>query len=169
MGQRLTQEQLFDRGQRRCNACDRILSLEQFYKDAKGRGGYGYRCKPCSKRISRDHRSDNYETHRQTDKAYRSRPDIRARNRDVRLRRRYGIGAGEYDALLARQGGVCAVCYEDRRDSRDREMPVDHDHDSGAIRGILCDNCNRIIGLFQDDPRILRNAVRYLQRWAKRT
>jgi hypothetical protein len=47
-----------------------------------------------------------------------------------------------------------------------QSLPVDHDHETGAIRGILCIDCNRALGMFRDDPRLLRKAAKYLENTA---
>src|SRR5260221_4426091 len=77
---------------------------------------------------------------------------------DRHLRRTYGITLAEYDALLAAQGGVCAVCGRDGKGGR---LAVDHDHTSRKLRALLCHNCNRAIGLFQDNPDLLDRAAAY--------
>jgi hypothetical protein len=73
------------------------------------------------------------------------------------LKRRYGITAADADAVLAAQGGLCAIC---------RAAPaahVDHDHATGAVRALLCFNCNGGLGQFKDDPDVLRAAAEYVQ------
>jgi len=84
-----------------------------------------------------------------------------------RRRRRYNLTRADYEALLAKQGGACAVC----REAADRYC-VDHDHaccprDSSCgkcVRGLLCHRCNRGLGQFLDDPRRLDSALEYLHR-----
>jgi hypothetical protein len=76
-----------------------------------------------------------------------------------RLARRYGISGADYDRLLARQGGVCAIC---RRRS-DRRLGVDHCHSTRKVRGLLCVNCNTALGLCHDDPDRMRAAIAYLE------
>lgn len=78
---------------------------------------------------------------------------------------RYGVAASECDAMEKAQGGVCAVCggVDDGR-----PLSVDHDHDSGYIRGLLCRTCNAVAGLACDDPERLRALASYLEK-AKRT
>lgn len=71
---------------------------------------------------------------------------------------RYGISVADYDALLASQGGACAIC-----DASPVLPSVDHDHGSGRVRGILCRNHNAGLGMFGDDPALLRTAARYLE------
>ena len=71
--------------------------------------------------------------------------------------RRYGIGAADFDRLVELQGGVCAICRQ-----ADPEH-VDHSHESGMVRGILCFNCNGGLGQFRDSIDALRGAVVYLE------
>ena len=167
MGRR-TQAQLDVHGKRRCSACQRVKYLTDFYRDARGRSGRGYRCKDCVKTATSAHNASDPERKRQRDAEYRRNQENRARTRQRRLRQKYGISADEYDRLLASQGGGCAICGGVETDSRSRELPVDHDHATGAVRGILCDPCNRVLGLFGDDPATVRRAVRYLRKWGRR-
>lgn len=87
--------------------------------------------------------------------------------RSARLQREYGITQQQYDVLLSRQGGVCAICKETKASKRNgRVLPlhVDHCHASGKLRGILCANCNTALGKFRDDIKLLLRAVAYLKR-----
>ncbi|SNX96470.1 Recombination endonuclease VII [Geodermatophilus sabuli] len=78
-------------------------------------------------------------------------------SRTYHLKRRYGISAEDADAMLEAQGGLCAIC---------RSAPalhVDHDHGTGAVRALLCFNCNGGLGQFRDDPFLLRMAAFYVE------
>jgi hypothetical protein len=83
---------------------------------------------------------------------------------DYHLRRAYGITLAEYHVRLAAQGGGCAICGEtDPAKHRGRRyFHVDHDHDSGVIRGILCGQCNTAIGMLKDSSILAQAAVQYL-------
>jgi hypothetical protein len=86
--------------------------------------------------------------------------DSLARNGGARryhLRRRYGIEPEQFDALVVRQGGVCAVCEEAE------PTHLDHNHATGEIRGALCVPCNNGLGLFRDNPGRLQRAAAYLR------
>lgn len=80
--------------------------------------------------------------------------------RDWWLRRKYGLTGEQYDQMLAGQGGRCALCGDE---SNGRTWHVDHCHDSGKVRGLLCDLCNRGLGHFRDNAGVLRRAVAYLE------
>jgi hypothetical protein len=76
------------------------------------------------------------------------------------LKNRYGLSVADYEAMLAAQGGVCAICGQP--DSTGRRLSVDHDHNTGAVRGLLCSHCNRGIGHFKDSTTLLARAIEYL-------
>lgn len=77
--------------------------------------------------------------------------------RDKELKRKHGLSRGDLGTLCEEQGGVCKICGMKRR------LVVDHCHDSGAIRGLLCTGCNVGLGMFRDSPKILRDAISYLK------
>jgi hypothetical protein len=77
--------------------------------------------------------------------------------------KRYGITLADYDQMLKRQKGVCAICKKPETHSRQRRLSVDHNHETGEVRGLLCARCNRALGMFNDNPDLLRSAARYLR------
>jgi hypothetical protein len=87
-------------------------------------------------------------------------PDYaRKRGKYYDLKRRYGLSAEDYNALLARQGGVCAICGK----QPSQTLCVDHNRKTRKVRRLLCRKCNLGIGHFDDDPRLLRAATDYLE------
>lgn len=81
---------------------------------------------------------------------------------DALIRKKYGITKNQYDNLLQKQGGGCAICG--RVEEPDgRRLSIDHDHNTGEVRGILCNNCNNGIGSFGDDIEGMHKAISYLQ------
>ena len=79
--------------------------------------------------------------------------------RTTTLRARYGITIDEYDARFKDQGGVCAICYE----PAEGRLYVDHDHETGEVRGLLCRDCNSALGLLRDNTDRMRSAIKYLE------
>lgn len=71
--------------------------------------------------------------------------------------KRYGINEEQYETIKASQGGGCALCGE-----VDDKLVVDHCHERGQIRGLLCHGCNIGLGMFRDNPSTLRKAIGYL-------
>ena len=82
--------------------------------------------------------------------------------RDLYYRRTYGVTADEVNAMLEAQGGGCAICGV--KPERLASMHLDHDHERGHLRGLLCLSCNQALGHFRDDPALLRAAAGYLER-----
>lgn len=83
---------------------------------------------------------------------------------------KYEIGPEEYDRLFAEQKGLCAICGQPERTAYregTRRLAVDHSHATGAIRSLLCSNCNNGLGRFDDDPALLRAAADYLDAHAR--
>ena len=78
------------------------------------------------------------------------------------LRRRYGLTPRAVDLQLGLQGNVCAICR--KKFTEKRRAHVDHDHATGAPRGLLCRACNVGLGMFYDNPTFLQSAISYLTR-----
>lgn len=136
-----------------CRCCGEEKDQSQFYLTLKtSRKGKKTRyfdrtCKKCRLKYNR---------------AYRS-PVSAEKRREYHLRDTYGIPAEMYDVLLAIQGGGCAICGASPEIDGCR-LAIDHDHDTGKIRALLCRKCNTGLGNFREDPDLLRRAVAYLER-----
>lgn len=91
------------------------------------------------------------------------------RHRKYLLQKNYGISPAEYDALLKDQNYCCAICGTDKPTGRWKAFAVDHNHDTGAVRGLLCNECNRGMGLLKDDINLLRKAAEYLNKHDRKT
>lgn len=78
------------------------------------------------------------------------------------LRRKFGITHEQYDAMLVKQGGRCAICRVLSTESPKR-FHVDHNHATGVVRGLLCYRCNTGLGVFLDDISRLKSAIKYLK------
>jgi hypothetical protein len=109
---------------------------------------------------------DNRERYLENLKRRHQRPDVKRRERDAYLQRTHGITIDEYDALLAEQGGVCAICEKPPRS--DISLHVDHNHETGQRRGLLCWPCNSAIGNAGDDPVRLMALASYLNKYIPR-
>lgn len=92
-------------------------------------------------------------------KEWRKRNPLLAK--ESHLKKSYGITMAEYDAMLESQDGVCAICgAHDQHFS----LAVDHNHKTTAVRGLLCTNCNKMLGHAHDNVDVLRKAIAYLER-----
>jgi len=84
------------------------------------------------------------------------------------LKKRYGVTFEWYQKTLAEQNNVCAICAKPETTqirNKTIAMPVDHCHTTGKVRGLLCTQCNRALGLFGDDPATLQAAIGYLEKF----
>ena len=84
--------------------------------------------------------------------------------RNHRIKKVYGLTESAYDALVAAQEGKCGICAKPTSGTwhGDRKLNVDHEHRSGRIRGLLCNRCNRALGLF-GDGKLLQSALDYVR------
>ncbi len=85
---------------------------------------------------------------------------VKARGREMRLLREYGITEAEYEQRVKHQNGVCAICRKVPEDGT--RLVIDHCHESGIVRGLLCDGCNQAIGRLGDTAISVRRAFTYL-------
>jgi len=129
-------------GQKWCPDCAAFYDKDDFPRNRSAADGLGAYCKPCHNRRARE-----------------SRDRLHGGSRHYHLVRRYGISAAEVDALIARQGGVCAICLRHLGQS----PHLDHDHATGEVRAVLCFGCNGGLGLFGDDISRLTAAITYLR------
>ena len=86
------------------------------------------------------------------------------KNKNHKLKRAYGISLEDYTEMLSEQEGCCAICMR-HHSLFTRKLSVDHDHQTGKIRGLLCKDCNTSLGQFNDDVDTLLKAVSYLNRY----
>lgn len=93
---------------------------------------------------------------------YRKRPEVAERLREKHRVENFGITMEQYRAMSEAQKDVCAICGKPNHSGW--MLAVDHDHKTGKVRGLLCSNCNRGIGLFKDSSAFLRKAMNYLER-----
>jgi hypothetical protein len=96
-------------------------------------------------------------------KVYQGTATAKQKRRAYQLRKLYNMTIEQYDQILADQRGLCAICGTDKA-GRGRLFYVDHDHVTGRVRGLVCNSCNRALGLFKDNLDILRSAVTYMEK-----
>jgi hypothetical protein len=160
---------------KKCKRCGALKPLDDFYRSPGMRDGHRGDCKACNLEAKRrryladpaaakarvkrwqQENSERLNAYRRT---RRVEPEVKRRERAGHLKRKYGLTIEQYDAMLAAQGGGCFICGRPPRD--DISLHVDHDHSTGAVRGILCFCCNNALADFQEDPVLLGKAVTYL-------
>lgn len=133
-----------------CKSCNLSKPFSDFYKHSRQSDGLQSYCKVC-------HTKRNKEwTNRNKDKQ----AVIYKRHS---LKRSYGMTLDEHSRLLDDQGYCCGICGSKLNLSAKNGVNVDHDHSTGAVRGILCNLCNTALGSFKDSVGILENAIAYLK------
>ncbi len=90
---------------------------------------------------------------------YKRNPEL-AMDRD-RLKK-YGVTPEQYRAMMNAQDAKCAICGNE---GQGRKLGVDHNHETGSTRSLLCNRCNAGLGLFVENPDIMRKAIQYLENW----
>lgn len=123
-------------------------------KDAAIARDYGQRNRDKRREYQRAHRAKNLDRLREYNARWHreNRANNPLRVRATHLKSLYGITLDTYAQLLAAQGGTCAACDRHPDGERHKVLHVDHDHKTGAIRGLLCSRCNTALGLVEDDP-----------------
>jgi hypothetical protein len=104
---------------------------------------------------------DNRERYNDRMRDYRASGKKSLADRKSYLKRTYGLTPKRYDEMLAAQDGVCSICGNPPREGY--VLHVDHDHETGAIRGLLHFTCNNLLGDATDDPVVLEQAAAYLR------
>ncbi len=161
---------------KRCKHCRERKPLAEFYADTAARDGRRPECKACTaarRKAWYEHNREreiarvkgwqqaNADRVNAVQRRRRPKPGVKARERDSYLQRKYGITQAQYDALLAKQGGGCAICG--RQPAEKISLHVDHEHSTSRIRGLLCFRCNNALGDLGDDVAHLQRAIAYLK------
>lgn len=140
-----------------CPKCNQNLELSEFCKDNKRKDKLQLWCKKCNNQNRKFHYHNNPE----------NREAVKKQSKDSQLKNQFGITLQEYEEILEKQNGVCAICgcnnnhKSNPKGDIDR-LSVDHNHQTGKVRGLLCSRCNFGIGQFNDDPTLLISAIDYL-------
>lgn len=126
-----------------CSKCKETKPYSEFQK-RNTKNGYRGQCKQCRNAVNRSY----YDPIKRT---------------EYHLRDAYGITLADYDRMLLAQGGVCGNPACSRRPEEGQRLCIDHNHQTGVIRGLLCNGCNTAAGLAQDHPEVLRGLADYLE------
>jgi hypothetical protein len=129
-----------------CTKCKAQHPLESFGSDRSRKDGKSIYCLQCRANLARIARY--------------SKPE---RGRIYSRYRRYGITKEVYDMLNTKQGGVCAICGTDTPGRNHQTLYVDHDHKTNKVRGLLCCDCNLLLGYAKDNKTVLLKSIKYLE------
>ena len=131
-----------------CRKCETNLSLDFFGSDKSRKSGKSIYCLKCRADLAREKRN--------------KRPHV---DRNYRRLIKYNLSPDQYQEILKSQGGVCSICKTDTPGAGHPELYVDHNHSTGQVRGLLCRDCNLLLGYAKDNPENLRRSILYLERW----
>lgn len=126
-----------------CEKCGNQQSTKDFYNKKNSIDGLSKWCKSCDKRR------------------------VKISNTDVRkndLKRRYNLTINQYNELFNKQCGYCYICLT-HQDSLKNKLSVDHNHKTGQIRGLLCQNCNTALGKMKESSFLLERMIDYLKKF----
>jgi hypothetical protein len=148
----------------KCRKCGRKLTLKHFEK-TYNKSGQGLRkvCRKCRRWVPP---KDYWKRYRYSEKKlasdykYRNSAKGKRRNRQRKLKREYAITLEDYDKMFKSQNGVCAICGAPEIGKR---LAVDHDHTNGMIRGLLCQQCNCMLGFIENKNISFDVIQRYLE------
>lgn len=167
---------------KQCLRCKRVKPLDQFHKQAQAKDGRQVYCSSCGIEKGAEWRALNRDRQRATERARYAADPEKARERQRKYRERhgerlkpawketrriatlasYGLTLDDYAEMLDGQDNRCALCKSDDPTHWSNQFQVDHDHETGRVRGLLCASCNGGLGLFKDDPILLAEAIDYL-------
>lgn len=159
---------------KRCTKCGQHKPPSEFYANAAGRDGLRSDCKTCVAARRKKWYAENREREiervtgwqrankdRYNAKQRRYRAANKERIRDQYVRRTFGITLADYERMLDEQDGGCAICGAPEPEGS--SLHVDHDHDTGEVRALLCFPCNNALGLLGDDPERVATLLEYLE------
>ena len=129
-----------------CTKCGISKPISEFYKDKQKPTGYRPDCKSCNKKQCANWAKNNKERHYGYD-----------------IKRKYGINLAQYKQLLESQKNRCAICGKHEYEFKTR-FHVDHSHQTGEVRALLCVNCNHGVGAFFEDTKLLQKALNYIKK-----
>lgn len=147
---------------KQCKSCDQKKTLDQFYSEPRVSDGRTARCKECIKTAASVHYSTNKDNILKRNKAEYSSEQERAK----KLRRTYGISLDVYEHMLEEQDHKCKICGSTDPRHNSGNFVVDHCHTEGHVRGLLCGECNLMLGKAHDNISTLQNAITYLAKYA---
>jgi hypothetical protein len=163
---------------KRCSICNEWKEYSEFTRHSTMRDGYLKQCKKCKNQQSRDKTKNRNEMSEEEllqarfkdKKKYDNLVSNKRRNqkrrrtmRSLHLRRTYGMTIEEYESIYKAQDGCCGICGAKEIETPRKVLSVDHCHETGRIRGLLCDRCNLGIGMLGDNLQSLQRAVEYLE------
>ena len=140
---------------KKCSKCKIIKPVSEFFVLNRAADKLNYQCKDCCGETRRRFLDENPGVY----KSYNSnKPKSR---KEFKLKYIHGISTDEYNIMFEEQKGRCAICDRPQSEFK-RSLAVDHNHETGMIRGLLCNKCNLVLGVLEDNINFLNRAKAYL-------
>ena len=154
---------------RECKKCKVSKSTDNFFKRKNYKDGFDTSCKSCRREIYKKwyNSEKGQEKTKKYSKEYYSREDVRERQRRNRIEKTFNISYNDYEKMVIFQDNKCEICGNPETDSRHKFLSIDHNHRTKEVRGLLCNLCNKALGLFKDNLTVLKSAVKYIRKYDK--
>lgn len=149
--------------EKRCSVCKENKSFSNFYTHRSSKDGRHNYCIPCFKLWRNSPERRKKENNRLLERGSQKTPERSAYTRNWQLKNKYGITLEDYNQKLIDQQGKCAICSKDHKDCQNG-LYVDHNHDTGLVRELLCRECNSGLGKFKEDITVFSRAISYLEK-----
>jgi uncharacterized protein YlaI len=133
-------------GNKKCPACNVYKSVDYFGKDKSNKSSVTVYCKECKRKLDKKYQKKHGHCFY------------------AMIKKLYGIDKVEYERKEIAQDNKCYICKEP--DPFGKRLSVDHNHTTGAVRGLLCTRCNHLLGNAQEKPDVLQSAINYLQEFS---
>lgn len=145
-----------------CNKCKTEKELEAFCKRHTTKDGRDVYCKEC---VS-IYRKTNYKKIQESSSAYyqKYKEKVNLKNRNNRLKKEYNVTQEWYEKTLEEQEGKCKICKSDNPGKGLKHFHIDHNHETGKVRGLLCHSCNTGLGLFKENVDLIQKAIEYVEK-----
>ena len=148
-----------------CNVCKKELERINFFRSRISPDGLDYTCKECRKLKVYARRQANKSEYNAYMRKYNNEQIPSYVRYLAEIKRRYGCSKEQYEFMLASQNNACYICLAAHNpDKHKGRLYVDHCHDSGKIRGLLCGGCNSMLGYAKDNTQVLQKAIEYLNK-----
>lgn len=155
-----------------CSRCYLEKDLTEYHVDNRSKDGRRIVCKTCIKKHDQLYYQNNLEKkrmqateYRKSERGRRVRKEHYQKNKEAKrlycIEKTYGLNSEDYTQMLNKQNGQCLICNDSENNGRN--LCVDHCHNTGRVRGLLCDKCNLSIGLLRDDAIRVKKLFEYLK------
>ena len=171
---------------KKCRNCKETKETIQFSKCVANKDGLGSYCKQCNSKVAKEYRKESKVRERIKETRLDRALNVKEYNKDYYLNRTkslrkssprkyldtflkrvYGITVEQYDDMLDKQNDSCAICGV-HQSSLKKRLVVDHCHETGKVRKLLCYPCNTTLGLVKEDVDVLDTMIKYLESFRRK-